>query len=199
MAGKSDAQRAWEYRERKKQKKTAEKVAAVDACQTQQQWFEKNRAELEPEKLKELQARHERVLDSIHSMGHGAELDPSDPLYVSVEGIVDILLDDIRTYGECPHLGYIMRDQEIPSDWSTGAWRDGRKYWHDPELLQMLYAEGAATELYVKYGLLSGPPDWIAVNFLTAHGQDWNKAASAVGYFVPETGKGGTSGAVSYK
>jgi hypothetical protein len=197
--GKPTAQRSWEYRQRVKAKEVAAKVAAVDACGTRQQWFEKNRAELDPEKLQELQTKHETVLDMLHSMEHGAELDPSDPLYVSVEGIIDILLDDLSK-GDCPHFGYILKNSDIPSDWSTGVWHDDPKYWHDAELLQMLESEGPATALYVRYGFLSNPPDWRVVDFLHDIAKwDWNKAAAAVGYFVPEIGKGGTSGAVSYK
>jgi hypothetical protein len=193
---KSDSQRAWEYRERKKAKEAAAKVAAVDACGTRQQWFEKNRAELDPEKLRELQARHEQVLDMIHSMEH--ELDPLDPLYVSVEGTIDILLDDLSK-GECPRLGYILKNPDIPSDWSTGVWHDDKKYWHDPTLVQMLEAEGPATALYVRYGFLTNPPDWKIVEFLTSHGWTWDKAAAVVGYSVPETGTRGTTGPVVYK
>jgi hypothetical protein len=195
---KSDSQRAWEYRERKKAKEAAAKVAAVDACQTQNDWWQKNRAELDPEKLKQLQARHEQTLDMIHSMEHGGELDLLDPLYVSVEAIIDILLDDLSK-GDCPHLGYILKNSDIPSDWSTGAWRDGQTYWHDPALVQMLEAEGPATALYVRYGFLSNPPDWIVVDFLTTHGWEWNKAAAVVGYYVPESNGRGASGPVVYR
>jgi hypothetical protein len=195
---KSDSQRAWEYRERKKAKEAAAKVAAVDACGTRQQWYEKNRAELDQEKLKELQARHERTLDTLFWMENVDRSDPSDPDYVSLEDGIELLLEDIREH-TCPHIGYITRDQEIPSDWSTGIWHDGRKYWHDSDLLQRLENEGPATALWVKYGLLSTPPDWMVVEFLTDHGWTWDKAAAVVGYSVPETGTRGTTGPVVYK
>src|SRR5437660_12021885 len=103
--GKSDAQRAWEYRERKKAKEAAAKAAAIDACGTRQQWFEKNRAELaerEPEKLKQLQARHEQVLATLDWMEDGYLLDPSDECFVSIADGVDILLDDLSKR-DSPH------------------------------------------------------------------------------------------------
>jgi hypothetical protein len=194
---KPTAQRSWEYRQRVKAKEVAAKVAAVDACGTRQEWFEKNRVELDPEKLNQLQGRHEQVLATLDWMEDGYLLDPSDECFVSIVDGVDILLDDLSK-SDSPHLGYVKRNQDVPSDWSTGIW-SGKKYWHDAELLQMLESEGPATALYVRYGFLSNPPDWMVVDFLTSHGGwDWNKAASVVGYCVPETGKG-TSGVVSYK
>jgi hypothetical protein len=194
---KSDSQRAWEYRERKKAKEAAVKVAAVDACKTQSEWWAKNRAEIDPEKLKQLQNRHEQVLATLDWMEDGYLLDPSDECFVSIADGVDILLDDLSK-SDSPHLGYILKNSDIPSDWSTGTW-SGQKYWHDSTLVQMLCDEGEPTKTYVLYGFLTAVPDWIAVNFLTEHGWDWNKAAELVGYHVPESNSRGASGPVAYR
>jgi hypothetical protein len=196
--GTPDKIRAKNYRERKKQREAAAVTEAIEACKTEREWWEKNRSELDVEKLGQLQDRHEEILARLDWMEEGYLLDPSDPCFVSISDGVDLLVDDLSK-GGCPHLGYVKRNhQDIPSDWSTGIW-SGKKYWHDPGLLKMLYAESPATELYVKYGFLSNLPDWTIVKFLRDIAKwDWDKAASLVGYFVPDY-KASRDATVCYK
>src|SRR5579862_1569109 len=135
-----DKIRSANYRKRKREREAAAKTEAIGACSTRTQWYEKNRAELEPETLKTFQARHEQVLDVLHWMKHVHEDKPSDSDFVSMSDGLDVLLDDINKYG-CPHLGYVLKNPDIPSDWSTGAWHDDKKYWNDAELVSQLCAE----------------------------------------------------------
>jgi hypothetical protein len=179
MGGKSTAQRSWEYRERKKQREEAAKVAAVNECKDQKAWWAKNKTENPP--TAEALALHERCLDLICWMRTGHEIDLSDSCYVDLkEGTAD-LLEFVREHPG-PHLGYAVRNQDIPSDWSTGVWHNDKKYWHDESLLQMLTNEGPATECYVKFGLLQGLPDSTVINFLMERaGFPFDKAIEVVG------------------
>ena len=166
----------------KKQKQRAALKQHKQALGTEDrsEWFERNRAELKSEELADWKAQDDYVRDLLFSMEtvvNVRELGPE---------LIEIVTEFVRE-NPCPHLGYVMRSHEIPSDWSTGVLRKNAKYWQDAALLELLYAEGPATERYVKYGLLSGIPDWRVARFLTDKAKwPWEKVSALLGYITDD-------------
>ena len=88
---------------------------------------------------------------------HGNELSPEDELFVGLDEGVASLIAFIKEH-PCPHLGYQTAGDLPP---------DKGEYWKSAEMLKAIEAEGPATYLYYRTGLLSGVPDWIVWNLLT--------------------------------
>lgn len=152
--------------------------AAPDDAETREGFWAKNRKLLAASELAGLQTRQELVRDQQWWMKYGANVDPSDPDYVSIaEGVPDLI--EFAHANPCPHLGYFHRTEEIPPDWST------RKFWTNSELLTLLYQEGEATTAYVKYGFLIGVPDWRVYEFLMERaGWTFAKVCELLGWRV---------------
>jgi hypothetical protein len=143
------------------------KVAASQ--ETEQAWWEHNRALLKPDELAAMQAQDEYVRDLMLSMQTVIDVKVSDP------ELIYIIIGFVKEQG-VTHLGAITKS-EIPANWPT------RRYWADADLLNKLTGENPQTEQYVKYGLLSALPDWQVVEFLHKKaGWIWNDAADLVGY-----------------
>jgi hypothetical protein len=157
-------------------KRQARLAVAPSAANTEQDWWEEGRVLLTPQEREAMIRQHEACLDRLHWMAHGHEVPPDDPDYVSPEDGLDLLLDSVRENG-VTHLGYITKDEDIPSNWGT------QRYWRDPDLLQKLYDENWQTTQYVRYGWLAALPDWKVVEFLTKKASwEWRQAADLVGY-----------------
>lgn len=110
-----------------------------------------------------LQELHERVLDILWWMDHFEEQDENDENFVGLEEGEKSLDDFVREH-ECPRLGYIYRNQDIPGD----GWHE---FWKRPDVLAMLCAENGATKGYALYGILSGVPDNLYLEWKGAHGK----------------------------
>jgi hypothetical protein len=117
-----------------------------------------NRENLPADKLAEMTTLHERSLDELYWMKHGQNVDSSDPDYVSLaEGVAD-LVEFVRNHPS-PHLGAWLAS-ELPLDWGS------QKFWANPQMMESIASEGHATEVYAKYGYLTGVPDWRVYFFL---------------------------------
>jgi hypothetical protein len=182
--GKTDAERAAAYRQRKKDREENARIAAISECKTQGEWFKKNRAELAPEKLQELQTRHETVLDMIEWIRSGHLVDATDPLYISPVG-VDLLLADITEHGVTRVGSGIFRDPTLGPDAYSAPWEHNPAppYWQTG-VLDKLVAENIATANYAKLGYLQALPDGVVVKFLQKHGFPFDRAAEIVGWRI---------------
>jgi hypothetical protein len=179
----TEKRRRWRDRKRKQRSEQKEQRVA-SSSETKDDWWASNRALLPQSELVAMLMQDGLCLDQIHWMEHGDKVPADDPDFVSMEEGVDCLVDFVKK-NPCPHLGAIRQDPDIPSDWSTGVWRKNAKYWHDPALLDRLYAEGPATERLVKYGLLSGVPDFRVERFLVGKAKWlWQKVADLLGYKI---------------
>jgi hypothetical protein len=118
-------------------------------------------------------------------MKYGDKVDPNDPDFVSMSEGVDDLVECVRE-NPCPHLGGIHENEAVPPDW--------KKFWIKPELFALLIQEGEATEMYVRYGLLSGVPDWQVHRFLADRaGWTFDRVCDLLGWRVNSENR------VSYK
>jgi hypothetical protein len=100
----------------------------------------------------------------VHWIQTGHEVSPDDTdFYVSLEDGLDDLIEFIREH-PCPRLGYHTAG-DLPPDWG--------QFWKDAVMLKRIEAEGPATYLYARTGLLSGVPDWIVWNLLTEEPDNW--------------------------
>ena len=158
-----------------------EKEAANQTHQTEQAWWAANRADNPP--TPEALALHEECLSEIHFMLHG---DPNNEFFVEdVQG----LLWFIEEHGVA-HTGYITRDQSIPPDWETGGiLSDKRPYWHSSDLITKLCAESPATKNHILYGLWSGLPDHVVIEFLKDNGWPDEKARNVCGQVFTDRGE----------
>jgi hypothetical protein len=163
----ADALRKREERKTKKLQKDAQLL------RTEAEWWAKNREALTATELFLMEDKDAYCRDLLHSMR----------IVVNIKEdleLIDIVLDFVKQ-NPCPHLGYVHiggLTSSIPPDWPS------RFYWQDPQLTALLEAEGKATACRVRYGYLSGLPDWQVVEFLQMAGYTWDMAAAVVGYRV---------------
>jgi hypothetical protein len=167
-----------EWREKKRKSRAKEKqIKVAQSTEAESAWHERNRTLLSPTELEAMLAQDRLCLEHIEMMEyaikHNISLD--DLNYIFEKDSVAELVEFIKTHGVA-HLGYIHKDPDIPPGWSSG------KYWQDQRLLELLYAEGPATENVVKYGLLSGVPDYRVGEFLRKIAKwSWYKVAALLG------------------
>jgi len=164
-------------REKKRKQRVGEKQEkAASTSETEKEWWEGNRATLASEALAEMVELDGYVRDVLYSMQIVVGMPESDP------ELIQIVVSFVKERGVV-HLGYIVKDADIPPDWS------GKPYWQDSVLLARLEAEGEQTAQYVRFGLLVALPDWRVVNFLTDKaGWSWEKAADLAGYIEQRDG-----------
>jgi hypothetical protein len=187
----ADAERVREYNRQAKRDQRERERNAEDAGEssTASEFQAKNRASLLKTELAAKLELHEAVLDQVHFM---ETAQPGDEFFA--EDVAD-LREFIEEHGVV-HCGYFRRDPDVPPNWSSLDW------WRDSHLLPKCLAEFGD---WARYGLLSGVPDWIALNFflalaknqagpITTHDtfddvaksigltqQDWNSASWATG------------------
>jgi hypothetical protein len=180
--GKSDAQRAREYRDRKKLREEEAKVAEINSFKTRDAWFQFNRAKLSETELQELKARHERVLDLIEWIESGHLVDVTDELYISPLESVEIVLADVREHGAVRFSG-IFHDQSLGPDVFDTPWEHNTAppYWQT-KVLDKLVAEGPQTAQYARTGYLTALPDGLVCQYLQQHGFPFEKAVEVVGW-----------------
>jgi hypothetical protein len=166
------------WRERKRKQRIVEREQkTAQHTEDESEWWTRNRALLSPTELAALLTQDALCKDFIVMMDYAGKHNVSlvDLDYVFEKDCLAAVVEFVKQ-NPCPHLGYIHRDQNIPSDW------DDRKYWQDPSLLERLSAEGPATESFVKYGLLSSIPDWRVERFLMDKAKwPWMKVAALLG------------------
>jgi hypothetical protein len=157
----------------KKQKQRAAAKQKKQALNTEseQEWFQQNRARLKPDELTATQEKDAYVRDLLFSM---------KTLKGQDEELVQIVVEFVEERGVA-HLGRITKagPETIPADWPS------RPYWQQPELLAALEGEGWQTAQYVRLGLLAALPDFRVEQFLTQKvGWSWERAISLLGQRV---------------
>lgn len=177
-------------REQRAREKAKLEALAKGAPETQKEWWATQRAGLKPEQLEDFQARHLRVdtllTALIYAQKHNLSKEAANDIFQDVLDTGDLVQDIIEfaKANPCPHLGRVCRNPEINGDWP------GSPFWTQPELLKMLYAEGPATEAYVRFGYLIGVPDWQVERFLNDYaGWSWEEAGKFVGYRIDQSGR----------
>jgi hypothetical protein len=174
------------WRERKRRQRLEQReIKVAQTTEAEEEWWARNRALLPPTELEAMIAQDALCLDYVtvldYATRNNISLDDLNYILDEKDCVADLV--EFVKQNPCPRLGRIHKDPDIPTDWSTGVWRKGAKYWQDPALLERLYAEGPATERIVKYGLLSGVPDWRVSRFLLdAAKWPWMKVADLLGY-----------------
>jgi hypothetical protein len=154
-------------RERKaKQRANEKKQKQAQATESEREWWERNRTSLPPNELSSLESQDRETLEILKSMELLKGTDPE---------LVEVVAESVKENGVA-HLGNIVRNEDIPKDWSI------QDYWKNPELLAALEAESDSTAIFVRHGLLTALPDWRVVEFLQSQGWEWKKAAALVGY-----------------
>jgi hypothetical protein len=156
-------------RDRKRAQRARDaKQKQAQATESERKWWERNRAALPSVELASLESQDREIRDLLLSM---AALQGTD------EELVEIVVDHVKENGTA-HLGYITRAprEVVPADWPE------QDYWKNPELLAALEAESDATQIFVRYGLLTALVDYKVVDFLHAQGWEWLAAAKLVGY-----------------
>jgi hypothetical protein len=162
-----------EKKRKERSRQQLEKTASIAA--SEQEWWAGNRATLKPQELESMQAQDNYIRDLLFSMESVVNIRESDP------ELIDIVVETVQKFGTV-RLGYIFRN-DLPANWSE------QQFWQDPALLEQLEDEGLQTKQFVKFGLLSTLPDWVAVQFLTEKaGWTWQKAADLVGYASDRNG-----------
>ena len=162
------AKRRRDREKKRKQREGERKEKAASRMVSQSEWWDKNRATLPAETLQAMREQDVYLRDVLFSMESivNVEWDPE---------LIGIVLDLVKQHGVV-HLSYIVKDPDIPPDWSS------QSYWQDRALLAKLYAEGPATEIFVRFGFLSALPDWKVEQFLTTKaGWTWEQATSLLG------------------
>jgi hypothetical protein len=148
-------QKAKESRQRKKD---AEQITEGARCRTRAEYWEYNRAKLSAEELTAALELHDECMSYVRWLRAGAPLlSPEDPDHVSMDSMVEDLVDFVREHPS-PRLGYETAG-DLPPDWG--------EYWKDAILLEAIAAEGPATLLWARTGILSGLPDHYVIRFLT--------------------------------
>jgi hypothetical protein len=160
-------------REKKRKQRVGEKQErAASTAATEKEWWDGNRATLNPDTLAAMVEQDAYVLDVLLSMKTVIDVQQLDP------ELIQIVVSLVKERGVV-HLDRIVKDADIPPDWSE------KSYWRDSALLARLEAEGEPTAQYVRFGLLVALPDWSVVEFLHKKARwDWWKAADLVGYYT---------------
>jgi hypothetical protein len=156
-------------REKKRKQRDGEsKEKAASIAASEQEWWSGNRASLKAEELAELKEQDAYIRDLLFSMRTVVNVHELDP------ELIDSIATHVKEHG-VPHLGYFSKTGLQP-DWSE------QQYWRSAEVMGMLIEEGKPTEVYGRYGLLIGLPDYRVSEFLQKAGWTWQQAANLVGY-----------------
>ena len=163
------AKRKRDREKKRKQRDAKRKEKAASTARDEREWWNGNRAALKQEELAELKEQDAHIRDVLFSMKTivDVQLDPE---------LVGIVVEFVKE-NPCPRLWYISKTGLQP-DWSE------QQYWRSAEVMGMLIAEGKPTEVYARYGLLIGLPDYRVSEFLQKAGWTWQQAANLIGYYV---------------
>jgi hypothetical protein len=143
--------RAAESRQRKRD---ADTITEGAACETRAEWWALCRSKMTEAELQAALGLHEECMSYVRWLQFGAPFTPEPDL--SMQDMVDDLVQFVREH-PCPRLGSLTAG-DLPPDWG--------EYWKDAVMLKRIEAEGPATYLYARTGLLSGLPDHYVWRFL---------------------------------
>jgi hypothetical protein len=187
---KTDAERKRDQRKRDAAREAAER-AKLQRSSREEFWQTMRARDAKLYDFAALQLVHETVWDQIFWMDNcdnPAVNDPEDENYVSLEEGEDNLDDFVREHGVI-HLGYIYRDPILRGS----SWHE---YWKDAATLEKICNEGGPTKGYALYGLLTGIPDWMYLEFKNKFGK---KPRVDIGQYCDTYGTGGVGGVFRYR
>jgi hypothetical protein len=147
--------------------------AKADDSETREEFWGKNRKLLASSELAALVEKQERVRDQQYWMrcwADGSYNDPASPHYTDpndaecyvglAEGVAD-LVEFVRNH-PCPRTyGWNSSGGALSHLWSTD------RFWTNPKTMELIAAEGYATEVWARYGYWTGIEDAEVYFFLT--------------------------------
>jgi hypothetical protein len=141
-----------------------------ERAETQEQFFQLNRAEESPTQIEDWLAQESVIEDMLNWMQYWQELTPDDECYVSLEGGLDLLNDSIQQHGFIKDFQYqskVLNEHEPSSIfvWETTAHKDKiwgavTPYWKDVDRLADLIEESEPTRVWALYGVRIGVPQY---------------------------------------
>jgi hypothetical protein len=124
------------------------------------QWWEGNIRKLSPERLQELLAQQERVLDQIHWLEHGHKIPDTNPDYVSLpEGFEDAVsfIEETGTVKFGPFC--FGPDEQVEPEVKNNQDIWSQKYWLYERAFAKICAINKPTEIYARFGICISLPD----------------------------------------
>jgi hypothetical protein len=140
----------------------------AERAETQEQFWQLNRAEESPTQLETWLAQESVVLDMLNWMQYWQELSPADDCYVSLEGGLDLLHESIEKDGFIKGINFNSRAlNEYTPTWAIwnnknqkdAIWGLVIPYWKDDRLAELIQ-ENDATKIFALYGFRIGVPEY---------------------------------------
>jgi hypothetical protein len=138
-------------------------------AETQEQFWQLNRAEESPKQIEDWLAQQEIILDMLNWAEHWQELTPDDECFVSLADGLDLLNDSIEKNGFVKDINFNSRLlNEFSPTWAIFAtttykdkiWGAITPYWKDTDRLAALIEENEPTKVYTLYGIRIGVPEY---------------------------------------
>jgi hypothetical protein len=141
----------------------------TERAETQEQFWQLNRAEETPTQIETWRAQESIVLDMLCWMKDGLELSPDDECYVSLESGLDLLQESIEKDGFIKDINFNSRVlQEFSPTWAIwndrsfkdAIWGKVEPYWKNQDVLAALLEENEPTRIFALYGVRIGVPEY---------------------------------------
>ena len=153
----------------------------AERAETQQEFWQLNRAEETQEQLDAWLAQHEAIEDQLHWMANAASDSPDDELYVSLAEGIDVAEDTIAKNGFIKETNFNSRAlQDFSPTWAIwcdrilddAIWGLVEPYWKNQEVLAALVEENAPTNIWALYGFRVSLPEY---HYKTWKSELWQK------------------------
>jgi hypothetical protein len=140
----------------------------AERAETQEQFWQLNRAEESPKQLEDWRAQESVILDQMNWMEYWHELTPDDECYVSLPDGLDLLHESIEKYGFVKDINFNSRLlNEFSPTWAIwnnkkhkdAIWGLVVPYWKDDRLAELI-EENEPTRVYALYGIRIGVPEY---------------------------------------
>ena len=140
----------------------------AERAETQEQFWQLNRAEESPTQIETWRAQESVVLDMLSWMKDGLELTPDDECYVSLPDGLDLLNESIEKYGFVKEINFNSRAlNEYTPTWAIwnnkthkdAIWGLVIPYWKDDRLAALI-EENEPAKVYALYGIRIGVPEY---------------------------------------
>ncbi len=146
----------------------------AERAETQEQFWQLNRAEESPKQMEDWLAQQEVILDMLSWMKDGLKLSPADECFVSLEDGLDLLHESIEKDGfikdafsytsrvltEFQPAWGIWADKTFSDSYTKKYFGTVKPYWKDTERLAALLEENEATRVWALYGIRIGVPEY---------------------------------------
>jgi hypothetical protein len=142
----------------------------AERAETQEQFWQLNRADESPKQLEDWRAQESVILDQLNWMEYWHELTPDDECYVSLPDGLDLLQDSIEKNGFVKDINFNSRVlNEFSPTWAIWnnktckdtIWGAITPYWKDTDRLAALIEENDATKIFALYGFRIGVPEYV--------------------------------------